>query len=127
MTVQELVPPAGKIAGAQFTESRVGRVRPRVKLAELPFKVAVTTADWLPDRLPAVTGNVAELALPITEIELGTPRKLLLLLRSTVAPGAGIGLLSVTVQVVLELDARLVTAHCTAEIVGRLTRLRVTV
>lgn len=124
VTVQVLDPPAETVAGAQVRETSPGTalVRLRLTLAEPPPSVPVMVADWLLDRLPAVILKVAELALAGTVTELGTVNEALVLLRITVAPFVSAGLLSVTVQVVLELAARL-AGHCKEETVGWLTRL----
>ena len=67
--------------------------------------------------------KVAVLALAGMATEPGTPSRAVVVVRTMVAPVAEAGLFSVTVQVVVELAARLVALHCRDEMAGWLTRL----
>src|SRR5215469_2855110 len=65
--------------------------------------------------VPAAAVKVAVVALAATVAEAGTVNAALLEERETVVPPVGAALESVTVQVLLALDARVVGAHCTEE------------
>jgi hypothetical protein len=125
LSVQKLDPPAGRFTGVQFMELSAGMVptRLRTKLAELLPKELVMVADWLLDTVPVLAVKVAVVALAGMATEPGTPSRAVVVVRTMVAPVASAGLFSVTVQVVLELAARLVAPHCRDETAGWLTRL----
>ncbi len=126
--VQELVPPAATLVGVQLREA-VAAAPARLKLnaAELPFNVAVTVALCVPARFPVAAVKVAVLAFAGTVTEAGTERAELVFARATVAPPVRAALLSVTVQIVFALAARVWEEHCSEETVGKLTRVSVAV
>ena len=91
-------------------------VRDRVADAEEPFSDAVTVALRLAVMEPALTVNVAVLALPTTATEAGTVRTPAMPPETTTTtPPDGAAVLNVIVQVVLAFGPRLAAAHCRDE------------
>jgi hypothetical protein len=127
LTVQVVDPPAGTLVGVQLTEGTVAVTSPRLKKDEAPFSVPVIVAVWLLDTAPVVTTKVTELAFPGIVTLAGTFSAAALSVRVTVAPLERAGFESVMVQVVLELAARLVAAHCREEMVGSVASVMVAV
>jgi hypothetical protein len=102
VTVHVLAAPPVKLAGVQLMElGTVGSARVIAMLPELPPRRAVTVADWLLDNAAVVALKVAEDAAGATVTDAGTVRFELVSIRVTIAPEAGAGPLSVTVQVEL--------------------------
>ena len=79
------------------------------------LRVAVMVAESLEAIVPAVAVKVAVVELAATVTEEGTVRVPLLEDRDTVAPPVGATLDSVTVQVLLALEARVVGEQSTDE------------
>lgn len=82
---------------------------------EAPPCWAVTVAVWNLLILLTLTVNVAEVAPPATVTEAGVLRDLLLSDKDTVRPPAGATWASVTVQLLLCPEVRLVGLHVKAE------------
>lgn len=130
VTVQLLEPPADRVAGVQLTdEGATTVVRLIVKAADPPFSVPVRVADWVVEKLPVATVNVAELLFAPTATEVGAVSPAaLLFVSATVAPFAGAGFVSVTVQVVFALGPRAAARHCINDTAaGGATRVMVAV
>jgi hypothetical protein len=90
-----------------------------VAAADEPFNVAVTVAAWFETRTPVLAVNVAELALAAKFTEVGTVNRVEALLASATTVLLVVDFDRVTVQVVRALEARLSTAHCSQDMVGR--------
>ena len=121
--VQVLVPPGDSVVGVQLTDAGARAVPTLiVKLADPPFRLAVIVADWLPDKVPVVAVNVAELLFAGTVTDPGTMRTELVLVMVTLAL-VGAAFVSVIVQVVFAFAPRLAAPHCREETVGRVARL----
>lgn len=81
-TVQVVLAPEAKVVGEQVTELTVIVDRgPSVRVAvwEAPFSVAVSTADWLLETVPAFAVNVAVEAPAATATEVGAVSRVVLL------------------------------------------------
>ena len=99
VTVHVALWPVAKVAGTQLTDdSCAGAARFRVKVCELLFALAVTTAVWLVVTDPAVAVNTAVVAAAATVTLAGTVVLVLLLLNATANPPDGAAALNVTVQ-----------------------------
>ncbi len=73
--------------------------------------------------VPVLAVKVAAVALAGTVTEAGNVRTpAMATAMATEAPPAGAALVKVTVQVVLELEARLAAVHCSEEMVGGATK-----
>jgi hypothetical protein len=76
-----------------------------------PFNVAVTVAVWSETSAPVLAVNVTEVALAATLTEAGTVSRDEALLESVTTVMLVADFDTVTVQVVLALEARLAAAH----------------
>ena len=76
---------------------------------------------------PVVTANVAEVAAAATVTDAGTVRAELVFDKATPAPPLGAAWVKVTVQVLEELDPRLVGLHASEETSTDATRLTLAV
>ena len=81
----------------------------------------MTTADWLEASVPVAAVNVEEVAFAATLTEDGTLSRVGTVSDSATTVLMVLGFDKVTVQVVLALEARLAAAHCSEDIVGRVT------
>ena len=88
-----------------------GAVTDTVTDLEEPFKAAVMVADWSARTAPVLAVKVAEVALAATLTEGGTVNTDGRLFESVTAVLVAADFDSVTVQVVLALDARLAAVH----------------
>ncbi|MGD0669124.1 MAG: hypothetical protein ABSB23_16320 [Bryobacteraceae bacterium] len=115
VTVQVDVAPELRFMGAQASDVKAGGVDTSVRdcVWELPFKDAVMTAVWLVEIVPAVAVKFAELAPDTTLTEPGTVNAVTLLDSVTVIPPVPAACESVTVQVDVPPELRLVGLHDT--------------
>jgi len=127
VTVQVAVAPADSEEGLQATDETVATTRLTVAVAEEPLRVAVTTALWLLEKVPAVAVKVALVALAATVTEAGTGSAVALLLSATEAPPDGAACEMVTVQVVAVPEGSVLGLQATDETVAETTRLTVAV
>jgi hypothetical protein len=119
VTVQVLLPPGDNVVGVQLTEAGAKAVLTLiVKFADPPFRLAVIMPDWLPDGVPVVAVNVAELLFAATITDPGTVSAELVLVMVTLAPPVGAAFVSVIVQVVFAFAPTLAAAHCRDETVS---------
>jgi hypothetical protein len=88
-----------------------GATRESVAGLDEPFNVAVTVAVWSESSAPVLAVNVAEVALAETLTEDGTVSRDEALLESAITVLLVVDFDTVTVQVVLALEARLAAAH----------------
>jgi hypothetical protein len=109
--VQVIVAPDAVIAEAEVPETTRGATRATVAVLDEPFKVAVTVAAWSDSNAPALAVNVAVLALGATLTEVGTVNTDEELLEIATRVLLAVDVDSVTVQMVLALEARLAAAH----------------
>ena len=79
----------------------VSRVRVKLAVLELPFRVAVTTAVCAAEMVPAVSATEAVVAPAATVSEAGDAKRVLLLLRLTAVPPVGADCEMATVHVVV--------------------------
>ena len=111
VTVQELVAVDAKVAGEHCTEERLtGACKLMVAVAVVPLSVAVIVALPLADTVPAVAVNVADVEFLEIVTEEGTVRVPVLEDKLTEVLLVA-ALESVTVHVVLALEARLEAVH----------------
>jgi hypothetical protein len=104
-------------------EIRTAAVRETVAPLEEPLRDAVIVAVWLEGIEPVVAVKAAVVALAGTVTEAGSVRTLAMPPeRATEAPPAGAALVNVTVQAVLELEARVEGVHCNEETVRETAR-----
>ena len=88
-----------------------GATRESVAGLDEPFNVAVTVAVWSETSAPVLAVNVTEVALAATLTEAGTVSRDEALLESVTTVMLVADFDTVTVQVVLALEARLGAAH----------------
>jgi hypothetical protein len=92
-------------------------------ITALPLTEAVMVALWEDDTVPAVAVKVAVVAAAATVTEAGIVRTVLLSERATAVPPAGAVFDSVTVQVLVPFEFRLVGEQVSEERVTAVTRL----
>ena len=109
-----LLAPEARVVGVHCSEVRVagGAARLIEAVWELLLRVAVTTAVWLSETVPAVARKVAVVLEAATVTETGTVRAEVLSDRATVMPPAGAEADRVRVQVLLAPEARVAGVHC---------------
>jgi hypothetical protein len=114
VTVQLLVAPEDRVVGLHWSaESEAeGAVSAIEAVLETPLSVAVTTAVWLADIVPATALNVALVLAAGIVTEAGTLSRVLLSDSVTVVPPAGAGPLNVAVHVLAPPEARVAGLHC---------------
>ena len=88
-----------------------GATRESVAGADEPFNVAVRVAAWSETRVPVLAVNVAEVAFSATLTEDGTVNWDGALLESVTTVMLVVDFDTVTVQVVLALEAKLAAEH----------------
>jgi hypothetical protein len=116
VTIQLPVALGARMVGLQASEERAADAsRFTVAVFETPLIVAVTVAAWLLVTAPAVTVNVADVEPDATVTEAGVVSPLLLSESETEEPPAGAAALSVTVQVLVAPEARLVGLQASEE------------
>jgi hypothetical protein len=121
--VQELVEFAVRLDEAHSTEeTKAGETSAIEVLADVPFRVAVTTAFWSEGSVFVLIENVAEDAVGETATAEGTDRIETLLANEIEAPDAGAGFERVTAQELLEFAERLEGVHCRDETMAGETR-----
>ena len=126
LTVQVVEEPPTKLPETQLTELGVtAETRLIVAVAELLPRVAVRIALWSLATLTVLPTKTVDMAAEATVTEAGMERVGLVLDRATTAPPAGAALVRVTVQVLEELDPRLVGLQTRLETSTGATRLRV--
>jgi hypothetical protein len=129
VTVQVLTALCARLVGLQVTpETSTGARRPMLAVWKLPPRIAVTVTLWLlAIELAAVALKAAVVAPAATITEAGTVSQVLLLSSATLDPPVGAAWVSVTVQVLTALCARLVGLQVTPETRTPVSRLMVTV
>jgi len=128
VTVQVVFALAGRLETAHCRLDRVaGTASEMVTVREEPFRLAVMTADGSAATAPALAlaVKVMEEAPPGTVKDAGTVNEDGALLEIVTTAPAEADFDRLTVQLVLAPAARLAAAHCSAEIVGRVTRATV--
>jgi hypothetical protein len=129
VTVQVLTALCARLVGLQVTpETSTGARRPMLAVWKLPPRIAVTVTLWLlAIELAAVALKAAVVAPAATITQAGTVSQVLLLSSATLDPPVGAAWVSVTVQVLTALCARLVGLQVTPETRTPVSRLMVTV
>jgi hypothetical protein len=112
LLVQETVAPDDVMPDAVIPERLIGATNESVAVLDEPFNAAVTVAVWSAIRAPVLAVNVAEVAVAGTLTEDGTVNTDGTLLVSVTTVLLVLEFDSVTVQVVLALEARLAARHC---------------
>jgi hypothetical protein len=120
VTVQMEIEPEVRAPGAQLKPETLGRdVRLIAALAELPFREAVTIADWLLVITPAVAVKFAAVEAAATVTLAGSVNRTLLDDSETSAPPTEAACERLTVQMELEPELRLLGEHARLETKGR--------
>jgi hypothetical protein len=112
VTVQALVAPDVNVGGEHWTDDRLtGACKLMVAVEVEPLSVAVMVALPLLEIVPAVAAKVAEVELTGTETDAGTVRDALLDDSATDVAVLKEALDSVTVHVLVALEARVLGVH----------------
>jgi hypothetical protein len=116
---QLVVPPELTLVGLQPRPVTImGATKVKVVVCELPFKLPVIMAVWVPVSMPSVAVKVAVVVPAPTLTLAGITKAGLLLARATLVPPTGAAWFRVTVHVVLPLELTLVGLQAKTEIMA---------